>query len=146
MDLDVIGKIDQACNTAEEFTKLYYKNMDKSRHVISKLYMDTGVLVWNGNGMTGDDRIQKFILELPASEHVLNTLDAQPIVDSSISSQQTLLIQVSGTVRFTDYQVSGTFKYTDKLEKSFQQTFMITAQGDKWKIVSDCFRLLGPTV
>lgn len=138
MDVDIIGKIDQACNTAEEFTKLYYKNMDKSRHVISKLYMDTGVLVWNGNGTTGDERIQKFILELPASEHVLNTLDAQPIVDSSISSQQTLLIQVSGTVRYTDYQ--------DKQEKSFQQTFMITAQGDKWKIVSDCFRLLGPAV
>lgn len=138
MDLDIIGKIDQACNTAEEFTKLYYKNMDKSRHVISKLYMDTGVLVWNGNGTTGDERIQKFILELPASEHVLNTLDAQPIVDSSISSQQTLLIQVSGTVRYTDYQ--------DKQEKSFQQTFMITAQGDKWKIVSDCFRLLGPAI
>uniref|UniRef100_A0A182SAX2 NTF2 domain-containing protein n=1 Tax=Anopheles maculatus TaxID=74869 RepID=A0A182SAX2_9DIPT len=38
-------------------------------------------------------------------------------------------------------QVSGSVKFHENPSKPFQQTFMITAQGDKWKIVSDCFRL-----
>lgn len=41
-------------------------------------------------------------------------------------------------------QVCGIIKYQDKPPKSFQQNFVITAQGDKWKIVSDCFRLQEP--
>lgn len=53
--------------------------------------------------------------------------------DSAVGGQPTFLIQVSGTVKFQD-----------KSPKSFQQTFMVTAQGDKWKIVSDCFRLQEP--
>ena len=28
-------KIDQACRTAEEFTKVYYESLDKRRHVSS---------------------------------------------------------------------------------------------------------------
>jgi len=31
-------------------------------------------------------------------------------------------------------------KYEDKT-KAFNQTSVITALGDKWKIVSDCFRV-----
>lgn len=27
------GKVDQACRTADEFTKLYYESVDKRRHV-----------------------------------------------------------------------------------------------------------------
>jgi len=38
-------------------------------------------------------------------------------------------------------QASGTVKYQDKTAKTFQQNFVVTAQGDKWKIVSDCFRV-----
>lgn len=51
-------------------------------------------------------------------------------LDSAVNGQLTFLIQVSGIV-----------KYQDKVPKSFQQNFVITAQGDKWKIVNDCFRL-----
>lgn len=54
-------------------------------------------------------------------------------LDNAVAGQLTFLIQVSGYVRFQD-----------KPSKSFQQNFMITAQGDKWKIVSDCFRLQEP--
>lgn len=42
--------------------------------------MDTGVLVWNGNGTSGRDAIGKFILELPVSEHKVTSLDAQQIL------------------------------------------------------------------
>lgn len=54
-------------------------------------------------------------------------------LDAAVSGQLTFLIQVSGSV-----------KYQDKPSKTFQQNFLITAQGDKWKIVTDCFRLQEP--
>lgn len=92
--------------------------------------MDNGVVVWNGNGANGKEQIEKFFNDLPRTEHTISTLDAQPIVDDSVSTQMTFLVQVSGTARLKDGPL-----------KPFQQTFMITAQGDKWRIVSDCFRL-----
>ncbi|CAG9855618.1 unnamed protein product [Phyllotreta striolata] len=130
---DLKTKIDQACRVAEEFTKLYYETVDKRRHLLSRLYLDTGLLSWNGNGVTGNENILKFVIELPTSEHTINTLDAQPVLESAVNGQLTFVIQVTGTV-----------KYQDKTPKTFQQNFIITAHGDKWKIVSDCFRLQEP--
>jgi len=91
--------------------------------------MDDGLLVWNGNAFNGKDAIMKFITELPTTEHTLTTIDAQPIIDTSVG-QQTILIQVSGTL-----------KIDNQRSKAFQQTFTVTALNDKWKIVTDCFRL-----
>lgn len=97
---------------------------------MSRLYLDNGSLIWNGNGAVGKENIEKYVLELPASEHNIGTLDSQPIIDDAVGSQTTFLIQVTGTVKFAEHHT-----------KPFQQTFMITAQGDKWKIVTDCFRI-----
>lgn len=41
-------------------------------------------------------------------------------------------------------QVGGTVRYNGKTPRHFQQNFMITAEEDKWKIVSDCFRFQEP--
>ncbi|KAK9877156.1 hypothetical protein WA026_016899 [Henosepilachna vigintioctopunctata] len=133
MDSSLKGKVDQACRVAEEFTKLYYEAADKRRHLISRLYLDTGLLTWNGNGVIGNEKIQKFYIELPPTDHTLTTLDAQPILDDAVNGQLTYLIQVSGTV-----------KYQERTPKTFQQNFIVTAEGGKWKIVSDCFRLQEP--
>lgn len=100
---------------------------------MSKLYLDSGVLVWNGNGSSGKDAIQKYFLDLPPSEHTLLTLDAQPVLEDTGSSQITILILSSGTVKFNAQS-------TDITQRSFQQHFLITSQGDKWKIASDCVR------
>ncbi|KAK9751350.1 Nuclear transport factor 2 (NTF2) domain [Popillia japonica] len=133
MDKVLRGRVDQACRTAEEFTKLYYESVDKRRHLISRLYLENALLTWNGNGISTSEKIQKFYIDLPSSDHSIITLDSQPILDSAVNGQLTFLIQVSGNV-----------KYQDKIPKSFQQNFVITAQGDKWKIVNDCFRLQEP--
>ncbi|XP_063709691.1 NTF2-related export protein [Culicoides brevitarsis] len=130
LDPQVKTNIDQACRTAEDFTKLYYDCMDKKRHQISRLYLDSGLLTWNGNGAAGKENIEKFLQELPTSEHTISTLDAQPVIDEAVEAQQTFIIEVSGTVRFENNP-----------SRMFQQTFMVTAQQDKWKIVSDCFRI-----
>lgn len=86
--------------------------------------------VWNGNGTTGKEEIQKFFQGLPPSEHTITTLDAQPVIDETTSNQNTLMIMVSGMSR-----IQGAS------HKQFQQSFLVTAQGDKWKIVNDCFRV-----
>lgn len=142
--------MEESCTTAEEFTKVYYESVDKRRHVsikhsqilknflinqlisqlMSRLYLDDGLLVWNGNGSNGKENIQKFFHDLPVSEHTIVTLDAQPIMEAPGFPQQTYLIQVSGVVKFVDSP-----------PRPFQQTFMVTAQVDKWKVASDCFRL-----
>ncbi|XP_011299326.1 NTF2-related export protein [Fopius arisanus] len=130
MEQDLKPKIDQACRVAEEFTKLYYESLDKRRFMISRLYLDTASLIWNGNGTEGKDAIQKFWLDLPATDHTITTLDAQPITGPAVSEQLTFLVKVSGQV-----------KYQEKTPRPFTQNFLITAVGDKWKIVSDCFRM-----
>ncbi|KAG4073849.1 hypothetical protein HA402_014054 [Bradysia odoriphaga] len=130
MDPDVKSKIDQSYQTADEFTKVYYDSVDKKRHQVSRLYLDNGLLVWNGNESSGKENIQKYFLDLPTSVHNIITLDTQPIIDESTTYAPTFIIQVSGSVKFQD-----------NAPKPFQQSFMITAQGDKWKIATDCFRL-----
>ncbi|XP_034943147.1 NTF2-related export protein [Chelonus insularis] len=126
---DLKLKIDQACRTAEEFTKLFYETLDKRRYHISRLYLDTARLIWNGNGVEGKESIQKFLIDLPNSNHLISTLDAQPITSPAVEDQFTFLVKVGGQV-----------KYMDKSMKPFVQTFLITARGEKWKIVSDTFR------
>ena len=126
-------KIRDACHVAEEFTKLYYEYIDCRRHQLSRHYMDTALLVWNGTGSVGKDQIQKFLEALPTSQHTVTSLDSQPVLEEAVSGQFTLLIQAAGSVHFGSGET-----------KPFQQTFLITAQGDKWKIVSDCFRLQEP--
>lgn len=135
MQPELKRKVDHGNSIAEDFIRLYYKHMDKIRHQIGKLYMDSAVLVWNGNGSSGTNDIQRFLLDLPASEHVIVTLDAQPIVDDTLAARPTFIIQATGNVQ---YQVA-----TDTQNKLFQQTFVITVQEDKWKVVSDCFRSQG---
>lgn len=130
----IIKNADNACETAEEFTKVYYKQVDSSRHLTSKLYLDTGLLIWNGNGLYGSDKIQKFMLDLPASVHVLKTLDAQPIAQSLVANKLTYMIQACGEVTYNN----------EEIRKPFHQTFVIAAVDGKWKIVTDCFRLQVP--
>lgn len=130
MDTKFYTNIEESSKTAGDFTKVYYESLDKKRHQMSRLYLDNAIAVWNGNEVTGKDNIQKFFTSLPDIEHTILTYDAQPIVDETISNQQTLLLIVAGTIRIKNVT-----------SKPFQQTFMVTAQGDKWKIVRDCFRI-----
>lgn len=85
---------------------------------------------FNGVGNSGIEKIKQFYQELPPSEHRMHSLDAQPIMDKAVAGQLTYLIHVSGVV-----------KYDGGDERPFQQNFVITAQGDKWKVVSDCYRI-----
>lgn len=130
MDGQLRSNIEESSKTAGDFTKVYYDSLDKKRHQMARLYMDNAIAVWNGNEVIGKDNIQQFFVSLPDIEHTVQSYDAQPVIDETIANQQTLLLIVAGTIRIRN-----------KVSKPFQQTFMITAQGDKWKIVRDCFRI-----
>lgn len=122
-------KINEAAEAAEKFTKIYYEHVDAKKPTISKLYMETGLMVYNGNGFTGPEAIVKFIKDMPTTKHELVTMDAQPIMED-VGGQKTILIQVSGTVRISNQK-----------SRAFQQSFLITAVSGSWKIVTDTFRL-----
>ncbi|KAF6203328.1 hypothetical protein GE061_003746 [Apolygus lucorum] len=133
LDQEQKSQIDLACRTAEDFTKHFYENLDKRRQLMVRFYMDTAVLVWNGNGTIGKDAIGKFLTDLPLTEHKLGSLDAQRVLDTAVGGKLAFLISVAGTVR-----------YGTKNSRPFTQNFMITNHEDKWKIVSDCFRCQDP--
>ncbi|KAG5670759.1 hypothetical protein PVAND_001000 [Polypedilum vanderplanki] len=127
MDPELKERINEAARIAEEFTKIYYDHIDKKKST-QRLYLDSALVVFNGNGVSGVEQIAKFHQELPSTEHTLTTLDAQPILDSAAG--KSYLIQASGTV-----------KYNNEKSQAFQQSFLITAHEQKWKIVTDTMRL-----
>jgi len=128
-DTDINIKIDQSFEAAEKFVRLYYEAFDKRRAVIGKLYMDTAVLVWNGNSHRTNTEIVKFLEALPESVHTAESFDAQPMTSEVTKGQTTITVCVSGTVKYTSHKI-----------RAFTQNFMLTAQGTSWKIVTDCFR------
>lgn len=125
-----VEKINLAMSTAETFSNLYYKKMDSDRHTIEKMYHENATMTWNGNPIDGIGSIQKFWLEkIPKSSTFVQSLDAQPVHDSAVGGQTTVLVTVAGTV-----------KYGASQPVNFQQNFLITAKDAKWKVVTDTFR------
>ncbi|XP_013773512.1 NTF2-related export protein 1-like [Limulus polyphemus] len=130
-------QISQACQSGEEFARIYYEKFDKQRHLISNLYEQSGNVVWNGNYVTGRENIGKFFQNLPASESDLLSLDAQPILDEFVQGQTTILVHAAGNIKF-----SG------KNRCKFSESFLLTAKqgndGSVWRVVSDTFRFHEP--
>lgn len=119
----------QACEAAEQFVKLFYDVLDKRRHVAAQFYMDTATLTWNGHQVATPAEIVKFLETLPSSEHKVESMDAQPIAGNLIDGQTAILVVSSGVV-----------KYQGNAIQAFNQNFLLVAQNQKWKIVTDCFR------
>ncbi|CAL4121280.1 unnamed protein product [Meganyctiphanes norvegica] len=117
-----------AIESATSFVKIYYDFVDKMRHKLAKLYMEEASLVWNGNTLKGNAAIQKFYEDLPVSSHTITCMDSQPVRDENAGGQSTILVTTYGTSSFQERK------------QLFQQTFLITAENDKWKVVSDNFR------
>lgn len=98
--------------------------------LISGFYSDSSLLVWNGHTKSGVVDITNFYQSLPGSEHALLTFDCQPVADGQ--GQTTVLVVCGGLVKF-DGQDN---------EENFSQNFLLSKQGEVWKVGSDCFRFL----
>uniref|UniRef100_UPI00358F4BB6 NTF2-related export protein 2-like n=1 Tax=Myxine glutinosa TaxID=7769 RepID=UPI00358F4BB6 len=125
---DFSGLVEQSCLAAEEFCKHYYDTLDKRRHVLTRLYQESALLVWNGNAVTGLEALAKFYEELPASDHQVNMLDCQPIAEHVRPGHGVLVV------------AGGSVKFEGNRQRLFTQTFLLAAQESVWKIISDCFR------
>ena len=99
-----------------------------SSQVMSGLYSSKSVVIWNGNMKSGSSNIMEFYLSLPGSNHRLTTFDCQPVLSSSATTS--VMVCCRGSVKF-DGQPS---------EKLFSQNFLLSKEGEVWKVVSDCFR------
>lgn len=126
---DFKKKSEQACDAASEFVKIYYDAIDKKRHILDRLYHDSATLLWNGNSVTGQAAISQYLNKLPSSEHKVETLDAQSMPDHATQGQIGILVLTAGIVKYKGHSV-----------RNFSQNFMLTAQNNTWKVVTDCFR------
>ncbi|XP_064637260.1 NTF2-related export protein 2-like [Lineus longissimus] len=122
-------RVEDSCEAAIEFSKLYYETFDQRPKKLQKLYMDSAILVWNGNKVTGVSDILSFYENLPSCEHTIDSVDCQPIANSATQGQLAILVTTMGCSKFKGNKPSV-----------FQQTFVLTSQGKVWKIVSDNFR------
>ena len=101
--------------------------------VISGFYSDTSFVVWNGHPKTGSTEIASFYQSLPGSQHSVSAFDCQPVQDGQDGQgQSSVLVVCQGTVKFDG----------QKEEELFSQNFILSKQGEVWKVGSDCFRFL----
>ncbi|KAM4696860.1 NTF2-related export protein 2 [Rhinophrynus dorsalis] len=130
---DFRTNVDLACRAAEEFVNLYYDTIDKRRRQLTKLYMDTATLVWNGNSVSGQAALIEFFDMLPTSNFQINMFDCQPVHEQATQGQKTVQVFAHGSVKFEGNK-----------NRYFTQMFLLTLHATPsssvWKIASDCFR------
>jgi len=117
------------CEASQKFSKLFYENYDKDRNKLKGFYLENAQLVWNGNPVSNRENILKFLTDLPSSVIEVASLDAQPVDESVTEKKTTMLVTIQGKVKFQGRPFTG-----------FHQTFIMTENEQKWKIVSDIFR------
>ncbi|XP_052280260.1 NTF2-related export protein 2-like [Dreissena polymorpha] len=126
-------QIEEACQAAQEFSRLYYETIDKKRHLLTKLYQDNAEAGWNGNILKGKEAILKFYDDLPSSEHKIESLDCQPMSGPISAGQLYIIVKTFGTVKFPNNAL-----------KSFHQSFLLTPEtisgNNFWKIARDTCR------
>ncbi|XP_065667745.1 NTF2-related export protein 2 [Hydra vulgaris] len=123
---------DKACESAEEFSTLYYNTYDKQRHLLQKLYTDMSSVIWNGNGYHGLTSINNLFINLPITSHELSTLDCQPISSVACPDRTSILLVCEGAVKYGN----------EKQRKYFTQKFILMDVNGNWKIANDCFRFI----
>ncbi|KAJ6216979.1 hypothetical protein RDWZM_008136 [Blomia tropicalis] len=121
-------KISQACECGKKFAELFYEKLDKSRHTMGQLFHDSAVVVWNGNIINGKGNVLEFYGNLPAIDTTLICMDAQPVSTLVTGDTPSILVSCNGKMSF------------DKHTKCFNESFLLKAENNVWKIVTDTYR------
>ena len=122
-------KISQACESGKKFAQLFYEKLNKSRHTMGQLFHDSATLIWNGNFVNGKGNILEFYGNLPIIDTTLLSIDAQP-ASLQISAEKTSILVIC----------NGKMCFGGKQTQCFNESFMLTAEGNVWKIVTDTYR------
>lgn len=120
-----------AMESVHQFTGHYYKMIQHSRHNIEKLYHDSASLLYAGNLYKTKAQIVKLIQNTPPCSHTVDTVDCQEVGLKYTNGKKTILVVVTGTVKYE----------SEKKLKGFHQTFTIVNMDQKWKIMSETIRL-----
>ncbi|ODM94945.1 NTF2-related export protein 2 [Orchesella cincta] len=123
---------DEAQEVAQQFCKTYYETVQKKPHLVAQLYLQTPVLIWDGNPILSREQIQQFFEQLPSLTFNLMTMDAHPANPLAVGPRKTYIIKTAGL-----YRVSGPGS-----QKQFSQDIVLTAEGSNWRIASDTFRTI----
>ena len=143
----------------ESFLELYYRMYDENRDLIGNFYQDTSKLLWNGNFVEGRERISNFLRQLPPSEHVIQSFDAQPMLADWNEETQScsILVIVHGEVYFgtglsmnpprSDYQpFYHQFTLSPDISKiRSPQDNLSTPTQQHYYVQYDCMRLVSST-
>ena len=115
---------------------------------MSHFYSDDSVVLWNGNAYTGSSSITSFYQALPSSEHVLHSVDCQPVSGKLYKFQNARFkissLEVTGEQSTVIVTCEGEVKYEESNSQweIFSHHFVLKKIGDVWKIVNDTFRVI----
>mmetsp|Transcript_16453 Transcript_16453/g.24561 ORF Transcript_16453/g.24561 Transcript_16453/m.24561 type:complete len:132 (-) Transcript_16453:148-543(-) len=88
-----IQLIDRSSRAAEQFVKVYYRVFDQSRAKLAALFSQNGSLCFDGHVFSSRKAIDKAVQKLPAMQHHIDAINAQPVQLSS-----SILITVNGSI------------------------------------------------
>ena len=123
---------------AEQFTLLFYRNLDGPRSQLRAFYRPTSTILWNGNAFIGGDAFTDFVMRFPPTSHEVHSFDCHP-VDSGIFSggpnlgePLSMILVVSGSVRFGD----------EREKRGFSESFLLKADGEVFYVANHVNRLI----
>jgi len=122
--------LDEAVKVGEDFVRLYYKTLEQRPHRVYQLYLEASVVIWDGNPHVGTQNLQKFFEDLPSLTFNVVSMDSQPVSNIAVGHEQKSFL----------INASGTFRVAGSGNRGFLQSFVVTAEGGKWKVASDVFR------
>ena len=105
-------------------------------------------MLWNGNAYTGSSEISSFYQTLPPSEHVLHSVDCQPVPGKYPERARKLymyfltLTDIAGEQSTVIVTCEGEVQYqgSDSQAEIFSHHFVLKKVGDVWKVTNDTFR------
>ena len=105
------------------------------------------MMLWNGNAYTGSSQISAFYQALPPSEHVLHSVDCQPVPGNwnmyvTRCTCNIFLLDITGEQSTVIVTCEGEVQYEGSNSQSeiFSHHFVLKKVGDVWKVINDTFR------
>jgi NTF2-related export protein 1/2 len=123
---------------AEQFTQLFYRNIDGQRAQLRAFYRPTSTILWNGNAFIGGDAYTDFMARFPATSHEVNSFDCHPVDSAMLSG-----VPIPGEPPSMILVVSGSVRYGEERERrGFSESFLLKADGDVFYVANHVNRLI----
>eukprot|EP00698_Gefionella_okellyi_P016097 TRINITY_DN4582_c0_g1_i1.p1 TRINITY_DN4582_c0_g1~~TRINITY_DN4582_c0_g1_i1.p1 ORF type:complete len:140 (-),score=8.22 TRINITY_DN4582_c0_g1_i1:48-467(-) len=109
---------DTATRGGEIFVQKFYETYDTARHDLFHFYKESSSVIWNGTCVRGVAALKESFTHLPPTKHTITSFDCQAIAAPSMpstaaaSAYGSIIIQVHGTVQFSDSRQPRTFSQT----------------------------------